>query len=128
VLGAAALAHDRRYGTLAERLDHTDQLDNDLAALTRDHDAAELAQRLRVSGVPAGKSATALDIISDGLLWDRELYRFVTDHREGQRPILAAPWRMSVGEAEIARGAPDLGEHDDYVRNEILGAHAMEER
>jgi crotonobetainyl-CoA:carnitine CoA-transferase CaiB-like acyl-CoA transferase len=128
VLGAAALAHDRRYGTLAERLDHTDELDNDLAALTRDHDAAELAQRLRVSGVPAGKSATALDIISDGLLWDRELYRFVTDHREGQRPILAAPWRMSVGEAEIARGAPDLGEHDDYVRNEILGAHAMEER
>jgi crotonobetainyl-CoA:carnitine CoA-transferase CaiB-like acyl-CoA transferase len=52
-------------------------------------------------------------------LWDRELYRFVSDHREGQRPVLAAPWRMSVAEAEIMRGAPDLGEHNDYVRDEI---------
>jgi crotonobetainyl-CoA:carnitine CoA-transferase CaiB-like acyl-CoA transferase len=120
VLGTARLAADPRYGTLAQRLAHTDELDHDLAALTREHDAAELAQRLRAAGVPAGKSATALDIIGDGLLWDRELYRFVSDHREGQRPVLAAPWRMSVAEAEIARGAPDLGEHDDYVRNEIL--------
>jgi crotonobetainyl-CoA:carnitine CoA-transferase CaiB-like acyl-CoA transferase len=111
---------DPRYATSAERLAHTDELDHDLAALTRDHDAAELARRLQAAGVPAAKSATTLDIISDALLWDRELYRFVSDHREGQRPVLAAPWRMSVAEAEIARGAPDLGEHDDYVRNEIL--------
>ena len=64
--------------------------------LTRSHDAGQLAQRLRTAGVPAAKSATALDIISDQLLWDRELYRFVSDHREGQRPVLAAPWRMSA--------------------------------
>jgi crotonobetainyl-CoA:carnitine CoA-transferase CaiB-like acyl-CoA transferase len=128
VLGADSLTDDPRYATLAERLTHTDELDHDLAALTGDHDAAELAQRLRAAGVPASKSATTVDIIGDGLLWDRELYRFVSDHREGQRPVLAAPWRMSFKEAEIARGAPDLGEHDDYVRNEILGAHAMEER
>jgi crotonobetainyl-CoA:carnitine CoA-transferase CaiB-like acyl-CoA transferase len=78
------------------------------------------------AGVPAAKSATVLDIIGDQLLWDRGLYRFVSDHREGQRPIVAAPWRMSAVEAEIARGAPDLGEHNDYVRDEILGARAME--
>jgi crotonobetainyl-CoA:carnitine CoA-transferase CaiB-like acyl-CoA transferase len=84
-----------------------------------------LAQRLQSAGVPAAKSATTLDIISDPLLWDRGLYRFVSDHREGQRPVLAAPWRMSVSPAEIARGAPDLGEHDDYVLNEILSSRAM---
>jgi crotonobetainyl-CoA:carnitine CoA-transferase CaiB-like acyl-CoA transferase len=128
VLGAAALTDDPRYAALADRLAHTDELDLDLAAFTRDHDAAELAQELRTAGVPASKSATTLDIISDALLWDRGLYRFVSDHREGQRPVLAAPWRMSVGEAQIERGAPDLGEHDDYVHNEILGVHAMEER
>jgi crotonobetainyl-CoA:carnitine CoA-transferase CaiB-like acyl-CoA transferase len=32
---------------------------------------------------------------------------------------------MSVSPAEIARGAPDLGEHDDYVLNEILSSRAM---
>ena len=72
--------------------------------------------------------ACTLDIIGDPLLWERDLYRFVSDHREGLRPVLAAPWRMSVSEAEIARGAPDLGEHDDYVRNQILSAHVMEGR
>jgi crotonobetainyl-CoA:carnitine CoA-transferase CaiB-like acyl-CoA transferase len=126
VLGATTLVDDERYQALADRLSHTDALDLDIANFTSHHDAGQLAQRLRAAGVPASKSATALDIISDSLLWDRELYRFVSDHREGQRPVLAAPWRMSAAEAEIARGAPDLGEHNDYVRDEILGAHAME--
>ena len=88
--------------------------------------AGKLAQRLRSAGVPSSKSATSLDVIGDQLLWDRELYRFVSDHREGQRPIVAAPWRMSVAPAQIACGAPDLGEHNDYVLKEILGAHPTE--
>ncbi len=128
LLDAGALIDDARYTTLVDRLTHTEILDLDLADFTRHHDARELAERLQVAGVPAAKSATTLDIISDPLLWDRELYRFVSDHREGLRPVLAAPWRMSTAPTEIARGAPDLGEHDDYVRNEILGSHAMEGR
>jgi crotonobetainyl-CoA:carnitine CoA-transferase CaiB-like acyl-CoA transferase len=126
VLGAAALADDARYAGMPDRLEHTDALDSDLARFTVGHDAGQLAQRLRSAGVPSSKSATSLDMISDQLLWDRELYRFVSDHREGQRPIVAAPWRMSGAPAQIARGAPDLGEHNDYVLNEILRPHATE--
>jgi crotonobetainyl-CoA:carnitine CoA-transferase CaiB-like acyl-CoA transferase len=33
---------------------------------------------------------------------------------------------MSAAPTEIARGAPDLGEHNDYVLHEILGVHATE--
>jgi crotonobetainyl-CoA:carnitine CoA-transferase CaiB-like acyl-CoA transferase len=126
VLDAAVLVGDARYVSMPERLKHIDALDRDLARFAKSHDAGQLAQRLRSARVPASKSATSLDVISDQLLWDRELYRFVSDHREGQRPILAAPWRMSVAPAEIARGAPDLGEHNDYVLHEILGANATE--
>ncbi len=125
VLGPA-LADDTRYARVPERLRRTDALDADLARLTARHDAERLAQQLRSAGVPSSKSATSLDVISDQLLWDRELYRFVSDHREGQRPIVAAPWRMSVAPARIARGAPDLGEHNDYVLHNILRAHATE--
>ena len=126
VLGAGTLAGDTRYAAMPDRLEHADALDRDLAQFTRSHDAEQLAQRLRSAGVPSSKSATSVDVISDQLLWDRELYRFVSDHREGQRPILAAPWRMSVAPAQIERGAPDLGEHNDYVLHEILGVHATE--
>jgi crotonobetainyl-CoA:carnitine CoA-transferase CaiB-like acyl-CoA transferase len=126
VLGAGTLAGDARYAAMPGRLEHADALDRELAQFTRSHDAEQLAQRLRSAGVPSSKSATTVDVISDQLLWDRELYRFVSDHREGQRPILAAPWRMSVAPAQIERGAPDLGEHNDYVLHEILGVHATE--
>ena len=79
---------------------------------------------IRAAGVPAGKSATALDVIGDQQLWDRELYRFVTDHSEGQRPILGPSWRMARAPVRIARGAPDLGEDTDYVLDEILRARS----
>jgi crotonobetainyl-CoA:carnitine CoA-transferase CaiB-like acyl-CoA transferase len=122
VLEATALTRDPRYATMDERHRHAEALDADLGRLTRNHDAEHLAGRLRAAGVPATKSATAIDVIGDQLLWDRELYRFVTDHREGQRPILGPSWRMSRSPAQIARGAPDLGEDTDYVLRGILGA------
>lgn len=122
VLDAAALTADPRYVTLGERRRHIEALDADLARLTRSHDAEDLAHRLRAAGVPATKSATSIDVIGDQRLWDRELYRFVSDHREGQRPILGPSWRMARAPARIARGAPDLGEDTDYVLHDILRA------
>jgi crotonobetainyl-CoA:carnitine CoA-transferase CaiB-like acyl-CoA transferase len=121
-LDVAALADDPLYATMDERHRHAAALDADLARLTRSHDAEQLAHHLRAAGVPASKSATALDVIADQRLWDRELYRFVTDHREGQRPVVGPSWRLARSPARIARGAPDLGEDTDYVLREILGA------
>jgi crotonobetainyl-CoA:carnitine CoA-transferase CaiB-like acyl-CoA transferase len=92
----------------------------DLDELTRSHDAAELAQRLRAVGVAAAKSATALDVIADELLWARGAYRFVSDHVEGLRPVLGPSWRMRRNPVLIERGAPRLGEHNDYVFTELL--------
>ncbi len=86
-----------------------------LAELTLAYDADELAHRLRSVGVAACKSATSIDVIGDELLWERGAYCFVSDHLEGQRPVLGPSWRMSRNPARIARGAPDLGEHNDDV-------------
>jgi crotonobetainyl-CoA:carnitine CoA-transferase CaiB-like acyl-CoA transferase len=122
VLDAAALSDDPRYATRGDRRKHVEALDAHLSRLTRDHDAEQLAHRLRAAGVAASKSATSVDVIGDQRLWDRELYRFVSDHREGQRPILGPSWRMARAPARISRGAPDLGEDTDYVLHEILRA------
>ncbi|OBI11410.1 CoA-transferase [Mycobacterium sp. E2462] len=120
VLGAAALAGDPRFATRADRRRAADALDAELARLTAAQDADRLAAQLRAVGVPAEKSATALDVIADQRLWDRELYRFVSDHREGQRPVLGPSWRMTRDPARISRGAPDIGEHTDYVLHGLL--------
>jgi crotonobetainyl-CoA:carnitine CoA-transferase CaiB-like acyl-CoA transferase len=121
VLAAPALADDPRYATVTQRRDNADALDTDLAELTRVQHPDDLACRLRAAGVAAAKSATAADVIGDQRLWDREMYRFVSDHREGQRPILGPSWRMTRAPAQISHGAPDLGEHTDYVLHQILG-------
>ncbi|OBH80774.1 CoA-transferase [Mycobacterium scrofulaceum] len=122
VLGAPSLAREGRYAGFDERRCYAETLDADIGRLTQSHDAEGLARRLRAAGVPAGKSATALDVIGDQRLWDRGLYRFVSDHREGQRPIVGPSWRMARDQARIARGAPDLGEHTEYVLHGMLGA------
>ncbi|MDT5092550.1 MAG: hypothetical protein QOH60_1913 [Mycobacterium sp.] len=118
----SGLGADPRYATMQDRHRNTDALDADIARLTAGYDAEHLSHRLRAADVPAAKSATSLDVISDQRLWDRELYRFVSDHVEGQRVVLGPSWRMSHNPARVSRGAPDLGEDNDYVMHTILGA------
>jgi len=121
-LGAIELLADPRFATAADRQVNVESLDAAIAARTAPQDAADLAHRLRAAGVASTKSATAVEVIEDALLWERETYRFVSDHREGQRPILGASWRLSRAPVTVERGAPDLGEDNDYVLNEILRA------
>ena len=45
----------------------------------------------------------------------------VSDHSNGSRPIIGPSWRMAPDMAKVERGAPLLGEHNDYVYREILG-------
>ncbi len=117
VLGADAA----RYPTLADRLAERHALDAEIGALTAGHSALDLGDRLRAAGVPAFRSASSLDLCSDDHLWASGGYRMVSDHRNGSRPIIGPSWRMTPDEATIERGAPLLGEHNDYVYREILG-------
>ena len=122
VLNAAALSDDPRFATAAGRLGAVEDLDRHVAEHTSTQQAGALADRLRSAGVPAAKSANVVDVLGDQRLWDRDCFRFVSDHREGLRPVLGTSWRFSVNPAEISKGAPDLGEDNAYVLDDIVGA------
>lgn len=126
VLDARDLAADARFATMADRQANRHALDEALADLTRTLDAGDLAERLRDAGVPAFKSMSSIDLCSDGFLWGREAYRMVSDHRNGSRPIIGPSWRMSPDAAAVERGAPLIGEHNDYVYRELLGLSEAE--
>ena len=121
VLGAGTLADDPRSATLALRLENRHALDEELAALTRNKVAGHLADTLRHAGVPAFRSQSSIDLCGDDWLWGREGFRMVSDHKNGSRPIIGPSWRMEPDMAKVERGAPLLGEHNDYVYREILG-------
>ena len=95
VLGADDLDADIRYATMAERKRNVEALDSELGRLTRAHEAATLAQRLRDAGVSAAKSATAVDVISDRCCGSAAHIASSPITGEGQRPVLGPPWRMS---------------------------------
>ncbi|TAK98464.1 MAG: CoA transferase [Rhodospirillaceae bacterium] len=120
-LDRADLAKDSRFMTRAQRYEHRSGLDEQLSELTKEQDVDALANHLRALGVAAFKSQSSVNLIGDQYLWGRDFFRFVSDNKEGARPILGAPWRMSKASASISRGAPDLGEHNAYVYREILG-------
>lgn len=112
---------DPRFNSLALRLENRHALDAAIGERTKGESAAELAERLRLAGVPAFRSQSSIDLCSDDFLWGREAFRMVTDHRNGSRPIIGPSWRISPDPAAVERGAPLLGEHNDYVYKEILG-------
>ena len=123
-LDAGALTSDPRFSTLASRLESRHALDAALGDLTRTQNAGELADRLRYAGVPAFRSQSSIDLCGDDYLWAREGFRIVSDHKNGSRPIIGPSWRMEPDMAKVERGAPLLGEHNDYVYREILGLSA----
>ncbi len=120
-LGAEELAADPRFASLAQRLANRQALDTHLSEYTAHRTAGALAEQLRHAGVPAFRSQSSIDLCSDDFLWARSAFRMVSDHRNGARPIIGPSWRMEPDMAQIERGAPLLGEHNDYVYREILG-------
>lgn len=125
-LGAPELAQDPRFATHAERVANRAALDTAIAALTAPHDAVELGERLRAASVAAYPSASSLSLVADEFLWARDAYRMVENGNGEVRPVVGAPWRIAPDGPEIARGAPTLGQHDDYVYRELLGLTAEE--
>lgn len=119
--GLTGLADDPRFTSLEGRLEHHRDLETALSAQTRCEDAAGLAERLRAMGVAAFRSQSSLDLCSDDFLWGREAFRMVSDHQRGSRPIIGPSWRMAPDAAKVERGAPLLGEDNEYVYREILG-------
>ena len=118
---ALGLADDPAHATLAGRQVGRHAIDDAIAARTTQHDALALGETLRAAGVPAFRSASSIDLCSDDWLWSRGAYRMVSDHRNGTRPIIGPPWRMTPDDTAIERGAPLLGEHNDYVYGQLLG-------
>jgi crotonobetainyl-CoA:carnitine CoA-transferase CaiB-like acyl-CoA transferase len=119
-----ALPDDPRHRTLAGRQADRFALDTTIGAATARHDATALGEALRARGVPAFRSASSMDLCSDDWLWTRGTFRMVSDHAQGSRPVIAPSWRMTPDEAELARGAPLLGQHNDYVYRTLLGLSA----
>lgn len=120
-LGDAALAHDAAFADHSGRIANRGALDAAIARLTAPHDASELAERLRSQGLSAYASASSLALASDEYAWSRPAYHMVENGNGDIRPVVGPSWRFDPDPVPTERGAPLLGEHDDYVYRDLLG-------
>lgn len=113
---------DECYATLDGRLACEDQLDAAIGAWTAARDKFETAAALQSLGLPA----TAVQLPAERIdhdpntsawgLWPTVKHTYMGDVRVDGMPV-----HLSRTDWEIARGAPCLGEHNDYVLGELLG-------
>jgi crotonobetainyl-CoA:carnitine CoA-transferase CaiB-like acyl-CoA transferase len=113
---------DGRWASRSGRVDAEDELDHRLGEWTRRSDRFELAAALREAGVPAAAIQRPDERIDgDPETSDWGLWPTVTHSKMGDVRVDGIPVHFSKTDWVIQRGAPCLGEHNDFVFGDLLG-------
>jgi crotonobetainyl-CoA:carnitine CoA-transferase CaiB-like acyl-CoA transferase len=120
-MGRPELLEDPRFGKLADRAAHGDEINGIVAEWTSSLPAEEVEAACVAHDVPVATAHTAADIFADPQVLARGDLVTVDDPVVG--PIRQqAPYPRLVGEEPVVpTGAPRLGEHTRSVLGEALG-------
>jgi crotonobetainyl-CoA:carnitine CoA-transferase CaiB-like acyl-CoA transferase len=124
VLGRADLAKDARLDNVVGRLESQDQLDDAITKWASTVTAQDAFHRLQTAGVAAARLLDERSFTSDPQVVAREWIRPLKNRDVGSFHHLGHPFRGVPMAWE--RGAPALGEDNEYVMQEILGLDVVE--
>jgi formyl-CoA transferase/succinyl-CoA--D-citramalate CoA-transferase len=120
--GASYSTHEGRGRGQAE-------LDEAIAAWTRERATDSVLETMNTAGVPAGRIYTAADIAVDEHYLARDMViRLPEPNLDGE--LVAMPGivpKLSETPGRVARGGPRLGEHNDEVWPALIGPARLEE-
>ena len=118
-LNAQQLGGDSRYQTNPLRLEHREELTDDLCKVFRGLTSADLLERLELAGVPAGPIRTLDEVFADEDVQRRALQLRVEHEQLGEVSVPGGPWRID-GEPVSARLPPPvLGQHTAQILEEL---------
>jgi crotonobetainyl-CoA:carnitine CoA-transferase CaiB-like acyl-CoA transferase len=125
-MGSPQWVRDARFATAASRKANEDDLDRGVAEYTRNQDRYELMNRLQKRGISACAVQTAADRCErDDQLKARGYFVPLPHSEIGTWPIENFPAKFESMRVEVGglpgRGAPTMGEDNDYVYRELLG-------
>ncbi len=112
---------DKRFATLAGRLENAEALDRLVEEWTREHTAEEVMALLQGEGVAAGVVQDAHDLASDPQLRARDFFIELEHPDLGKTISDATPIKLSDTPARYKRAAPVRGQDNDYVYQKLLG-------
>jgi len=101
-----------------------DEIEDALAAWTAGRDPDELAERLQAAGVPAHAVQHSAQVCADPQLRHRGYVQEVEHPRHGTVLVEGSQVRWSRTQPGPAFGGPPVGQHTQYVLEELLGYDA----
>lgn len=111
VVGGEDLAADPRFQTMADRLEHADELDGLIADWMADHTREEVIDRFEDLEAPIGPVFSMEDIFEDPHFEAREAIARVEDDDLGEVPMRGVFPTLSATPGSIEHTGPALGEH-----------------
>ena len=123
------LASDRRFADPITRYRNQAELDRIIGGWTQSRTQGEVVEVLRSRGIPVAPVLDGEQMLPDPHLRGRGLFEAV-EHPEGSgiglREYLGRGWKLASADVAIRGPAPDLGEANSYVLEEILGLTASQ--
>ncbi len=119
--GCSGLAADARFADKSSRWTNRRDLDDFIAAWTRNLTPQQAVDRLRAAGVAAMPVMNIADQFANPHLNARETYVEIDHPHVGAEIVYGVPWRFSGTPGSVRAPAPLLGQHNEYVLRELLG-------
>ncbi len=122
-MGRPDLPADPRFATMAARLAHTAEIEAEVAAWMKRHDAATLVSLLEAEGVPCARVATVDEVMRSEQLRHRGHIMDI-DYAGATVPMQGVTMHLSGTPLTVRRPIPRVGEHNAQVLREWLGRGA----
>jgi formyl-CoA transferase len=124
-IGREDLTGDARYDTQAARSERPAEVDEIIAAWTRQHTKQEAMALVGAAGVPAGAVYDTLELMNDPSFAERGIMQTIDHPTTGKVKMPAWPVRFD-GTPPKVKPSPLLGQHVDDVLETWLGMNAKE--
>ncbi|MBI3954312.1 MAG: CoA transferase [Chloroflexi bacterium] len=120
-IGQPELARDERFAEPPVRWQHQDELDSIIEAWTSQRDHHEVMHHLQRQGVIAAAVLDIKEMLEDPQLQARGFYVSVDQPGVGPLPYPGLPIKFSRGQRLRWDPCPDLGEHNRWALQDLLG-------
>ena len=110
---------DGAFAGPLERWQNQERLDEVVERWTREREPREAMEVLQRAGVAAMLVHTGISIGADPHVRERGVFETVVHPRIGEKEVVRPPWRLEG--VRTHRCAPLIGEHTEYILEEILG-------
>ena len=125
VIGREDLSGDARYDTQQARSQRGAEVDEIIAAWTRQHTKEEAMKLIGAAGVPAGAVFDTLELMNDPSFAERGIMQTIDHPTTGKVKMPAWPVRFDGAPPKV-KPSPQLGQHVDDVLGSWLGMGAKE--